>query len=78
MHKGKTKKSCEREIRGGQAHHKKDEYLLPIAIIKVAILFWGQPISKSLSSLFWPKFLQPLKFSPQLNYSPKMRDRYQD
>jgi len=52
MHKGKTKKSCEREIRGGQAHHKKDEYLLPIAIIKVAILFWGQPISKSLSSLF--------------------------
>ena len=51
MHKGKTKKSCEREIRGGQAHHKKDKNLLPIAIITMAILFWGQPV---LTSLFYP------------------------
>ncbi|MEH3111786.1 hypothetical protein [Pedobacter terrae] len=30
----KIKKSCEREIRGGQAHHKEDTIFLPIAIIK--------------------------------------------
>jgi hypothetical protein len=41
MHKETIKKSCERVIRGGQAHHKKDENLLPIAINQVAIFFCG-------------------------------------
>lgn len=52
MHKETIKKSCEREIRGGQAHHKKDANLLSIAIIQVAIFFINFPTSKSLFYLF--------------------------
>lgn len=52
MHKETIKKSCERVIRGGQAHHKKEENLLSIAINQVAIFFSGFPISKQLFYLF--------------------------